>query len=140
MPIDFQKLDSIDLNTNTTVTGTPQYYYHFDDAVGLYPVPTEAGKTIKIYSYDQPDVPTSTSTLQIPSRFHNYLVIGVAYYMSLKELGHPHVALFERQWNSPANPHNAIRKVRNAIKLRNKDSLPTVKREEDLPSTALGAI
>ena len=46
MPIDFQKLDSIDLNTNTTITGTPQYYYHFDSSFGLYPAPAEADKTI----------------------------------------------------------------------------------------------
>jgi len=140
MPIDFQKLDSIDLNTNTTVTGTPQYYYYFDDSFGLYPVPSSAGDTIKIYSYDEPDRPTSTSALEIPTQYHGKLVLGVAYYMSLKELGHPHVSRFEFQWNHPGNPNSAINQVKRAVKMRNKDNFAVVKREEDLPGTLLGAV
>lgn len=133
-PISLQQLDSIDLNTNTTVTGTPQYYYHFDESIGLFPTPADSGKTIKVYSYDEPSVPTSTSTLEIPARFHGYLVIGVAYYMSLKELGHPHVGRFEFQWA------RAIDKVRRSVRLKNKDNFHTVLREEDQPSTHLGMI
>jgi hypothetical protein len=133
-PISFQQLDSIDLNTNTTITGTPQYYYHFDESIGLFPAPSTAGDTIKIYSYDEPSVPTSISTLEIPTRFHVYLVIGVAYYMSLKELGHPHVPRFEAQWM------RSIDKVRRSIRMRNKDNFNTVLREEDQPSTNLGMI
>jgi len=140
MPIDFQKLDSINLNTNTTVTGTPQYYYYFDDSFGLFPVPLSAGDAIKIYSYDEPDVPTSSSTLEIPTQFHGKLVIGVAYYMSLKELGHPHVSRFEFQWNHAGNPNSAIAQVKRAVKMRNKDNFSIVKREEDLPGTLLGAV
>jgi len=139
-PISFQQLDSINLNTNTTVTGTPQYYYYFDESFGLYPAPSSAGDTIKIYSYDEPSVPTSTSTLEIPSRFHNHLVIGVAYYMSLKELGHPHVQRFEWLWNHPGNPRNSINQVRTAIRMRNKDNFHVVMREQDQPSTVLGLV
>jgi hypothetical protein len=133
-PISFTQLDSIDLNTNTTVTGTPQYYYHFDESFGLFPAPDTAGDTIKIYTYDEPSVPTSSSTLEIPTRFHGYLVIGVAYYMSLKELGHPHAPRFEIQWA------RAIDKVRKSVRMRNKDQFATVLREEDQPSTHLGMI
>jgi hypothetical protein len=137
-PISLTELDSIDTNTNTTVTGTPQYYYHFDDAFGLYPAPAEGSKTITIYSYDEPDVPTSTSTLEIPTQFHQYLVIGTAFYMSMKELGHPHVGRFELMWNAGRN--NAIDKVRRAVRMRNKDQFATVLREENQPSTHLGMI
>ena len=139
-PISFTQLDSIDLNTNTTVTGTPQYYYHFDESFGLYPAPATTGDTIKIYTYDQPSVPTASSTLEIPTRFHGLLVIGVAYYMAFKELGHPHLLLFERQWNGLNNPNNAIAKVRRSIRMRNKDQFATVLKEEDQPSTLLGMI
>jgi hypothetical protein len=139
-PISLQKLDSIDLNTNTTVTGEPQYYYHFDDAFGLYPAPSTAGKTIKVFSFDEPSVPSSTSTLEIPSRFHPYLVIGVAYYMSLKELGHPHTNKLEWQWNSSNNRHNAIDKVRRSVRMMNKDNFNIVINENDQPSTYLGMI
>lgn len=140
MPIDFQKLDSIDLNTSTTVTGTPQYYYQFDDVIGLFPTPDTAGDTIKIYTYDEPDATTANSTLEIPTQYHNFLIIGVAYYMSLKELGHPHTQRFEYLWNHPGNPHNAMMKVKRSVRMRNKDNFSIVKREEDLPSTLLGAI
>ena len=133
-PISFQKLDSIDLNTNTTVTGTPQYYYWFDESIGLFPVPSTSDLTITVYSYDQPSVPSVGTTLEIPSRFHGYLVIGVAYYMSLKELGHPHTPRFEIQWA------RAIDKVRRSVRLRNKDNFHTVLVEEQQPGTNLGII
>lgn len=139
-PISFQQLDSIDLNTNTTITGTPQYYYHFDDAFGLYPAPAEADKTIRVYSFDEPSVPTSTSTLEVPSRFHGYLVIGTAFYMSLKELGHPHTRRFEWLWNHGGNPQNAIMKTKRSVRMMNKDNFSVVLREEDQPSTNLGMI
>jgi hypothetical protein len=133
-PITAQQRDSIDLNTNTTITGTPQYYDRFDESLILYPAPDSSSKTIKVWSYDEPSKPTSTSTLEIPTRFHGYLVIGVAYYMSLKELGHPHVPRFEAQWA------RSIDKVRKSVRMANKDNFHTVLREEDQPSTNLGMI
>tara|TARA_R110000751_G_scaffold23464_1_gene64911 strand:- start:565 stop:1227 length:663 start_codon:yes stop_codon:yes gene_type:complete len=139
-PMDFQRIDAIDLNSTSVVTGTPAYYYNWDEVFGLYPAPDTAAKTIKIYTYDEPDTVTSSSTLEIPTQFHHYLVYGVAYMMTLKELGHPHTALYERMWNSPANHNNAIMKVKRSIKLRNRDNLNIVKREEDLASTYMGAI
>jgi hypothetical protein len=138
-PISRLKLDSIDVNTNTTVTGTPQYYYHEDDVFGLYPAPTEV-KTLGLTTYDAPDVPTSTSTLQIPIRFHGHLVIGVAWHMSLKELGHPNQRTYEFQWHGAGNPSSAINQVRKAIRMMNKDQFHTVTLEENQPSTVLGMV
>ena len=133
-PISFKQLDSIDLNTNTTTTGTPQYYYHFDDVFGLFPVPDTAALTITIHSYDEPSQTTAVSTLEIPTRYHNYLAQGVAYLMSLKELGHPNTAHFERKWAQ------AIFKVKRTERgLKNRDTFNRVIREEDLPQTYLGA-
>ena len=133
-PIDFQQLDAIDLNTNTTVTGTPQYYYHFDSSFGLYPAPSTAGVTVTIYSYDQPSVPTILSTLEVPSQFHPYLVVGVAYYMSLKELGHPNTNRLQQQWL------NSIEKAKITWKMRRKDNFAVVKREENYPQTTWGMV
>lgn len=138
-PITPLQLDSIDQNSVTTTVGTPQYYYYYDDAFGLYPIPDSA-KTIKIHSCDEPDKPTSLTTLEIPTQFHGYLVIGVAYYMSLKELGHPHVQRFEFQWNGANNRNSMIAKVRRSMRMRFKDQLHTVIREEDQPSTHLGMV
>jgi len=139
-PISFQQLDSIDLNTNTTVTGIPQYYYHFDDAFGLYPAPSTADVPITVYSYDQPSVPTDTSTLEIPIQYHGYLTIGTAFYMSLKELGHPHVSRLEYMWNAPGNPNSCIMKAKRSVRMMNKDNFNVVLREENQPSTYLGLV
>lgn len=138
-PISPLQLDSIDFNTNTTVTGTPQYYYHVDESIGLYPVPTEA-KSLIITTYDQPEPTISGSTLQIPTRFHGFLVIGVCWHMSMKELGHPNTRMFEYQWNGAGNPNNCINKVRKSIRHMNKDQLSTVILEENQPSTPIGMV
>jgi len=138
-PISQLQLDSIDFNTNTTVTGEPQYYYYEDETIGLYPVPTE-DKELNITTYDQPAVTTSTSTLQIPSRFHGFLVTGVCWYMSMKELGHPNTRMFEYQWNGAGNPNNCINKVRKSIRMVNKDQFNTVILEENQPSTPIGMV
>jgi hypothetical protein len=134
MPISFRKLDSINYNTSTTVTGTPQYYYFFDDVLGLFPAPSAAGDTIKSYSYDEENALTDSSTLEIPTQYHVYLVIGTAYYMTLKELGHPQTDRFFAKWE------DSITKVLGLERLRNKDAFHQVMREEDLPSTLLGAV
>ena len=134
------ELDSIDLTTDTTTTGTPQYYYNFDDMFGLFPVPDSSSKTIKIWTLDEPDVPTSTSTLEVPTQFHGYLIIGTAYYMSMKELGHPHTRLLEHQWNSPGNPNNCIKKTLRSMRKRNQDQPRTVLLEENQPGTHLGMV
>lgn len=140
-PITPLQLDSVDNNGATTTIGTPQYYYYYDDAFGLYPIPEDAGITIKIHTIDEPSSLTTASTsIEIPTQFHGYLVIGVAYYMSLKELGHPHVQRFETQWNGPGNRNSAIAKVRRSMRLRKQDQLHTVISEDHQPSTHLGMI
>lgn len=134
-PIDYRTLDSIDPNITGASTGTPQYYMSFDDVIEFYPTPDTSGETIKIYSYDLPDQTTSTSVLEIPIRYHKDLIIGVAYLMSLKELGHPNTNALRQEW------YNAIQRIkRDERKLKRGDSFTRVKREEDLPGTMLGAI
>ena len=135
MPIDYRTLDSINPSITGSVTGTPQYYMNFDDVLEVYPTPDTSGKTILIYSYDMPDQTTDTSVLEIPMRYHNYLITGVAYLMSLKELGHPNTSRLAQEW------YNSIEKVkRDVARLKRGDSFTRVKREEDLPGTLLGAI
>lgn len=134
-PISFRSLDSINLNSSTTVTGTPQYYYYFDDVVGLYPTPATAGVTVKIYSYDYPNFPSGTSTLEIPVFYHPALVKGVRAMMSPKELGHPNTVFYADEWEK------AVREViRQEKRRRRGDKFNRVLREEDLPNTQLGYI
>jgi hypothetical protein len=140
-PITLSQLDSIDLRRTTVVTGQPQYYYWFDESIGFHPIPAVSDLTIKIFTFDQPPVlTTSSTTTDIPAQFHHHLVIGTAYYMSLKELGHPHVERLRFKWNDPGNRNSCIMQVKKAMKLRNKDHLHVVQREDDQPSTPLGMI
>lgn len=133
-PISFRELDSIDLNTSTTTTGTPQYYYDFDNVFGLFPVPDTSSLTITVHTYDEPAAITVNSTLQIPTRYHGFLVTGVAYRMARKELGHPMIAEFGSRWLSELE---RIKETERAIK--NKDGFNVVLMEENLPNTILGA-
>lgn len=134
-PIDFRMLDSININSNTTITGTPQYYYWFDDVIGLHPIPDTASLTIKIYSYDYPSFPEATTTLEIPVQYHSDLVFGVRALMSSKELGHPNTSFYNQQWDSSVE--RIIRKQKQRLR---GDKFRRVLREEDLPLTNLGPI
>ena len=133
-PIDKRRMDAVDDNLDTTITGTPQYYTWFDGVFQLFPAPDTAGLDLKIWSYDEPSVPTDTSTLEIPTRYHPKLAIGTAYYMTLKELGHPNTGLLERRWL------NSIQDVKRHERARKRgDSFQRVITEEELPTVTLGA-
>jgi hypothetical protein len=133
-PITRRQRRSIDLNTNTTVTGTPQYYEWFDSTLILFPTPDEA-KTLEIWSYDDASVPTASSSLEIPTRYHTDLAVGVAYFMSQKELGHPNTSFLNAKWEDSLERIEILEKRR-----RRGDGPIIVQTEENLPMTYLGNI
>jgi len=131
--IDFRELDSLSPNQSTTVTGTPNFYYEFDNVLGFYPIPSTAGLTIKIYSYDYPDFPSGTSTLEIPVQYHRALVMGVRALMSPKELGHPNTRFYAAEWEK------ALVEVKRQERRRKRgDKFRRVLREEDMLNTQIG--
>jgi len=133
--IDHRQFDSLSFNTDTAATGIPQYYVEFDEIIKVYPTPNTSGDTIKILTYDIPQPIIATNILQIPTRYHQYLVQGVAYHMSLKELGHPNTSRFEGLWQL------GIQRARKLEKRRRRgDSFRIVLREEDTPSSFLGQL
>jgi hypothetical protein len=134
-PLDMRMIDSINLNTTTTPTGTPQYYYWFDNVIGLYPIPSTASLTIEIWSYDYPSFPSATSTLEVPVQYHDALVFGVRAMMSPKELGHPNTSFYNEKWEQ------AVKDVRNMEKRRKRgDKFRRVITEEELINTQLGYV
>lgn len=50
--------------------GTPGGYSIWADVIRMYPTPSEDGKTIKIFGYNEPQRVTSTSVLEIPTEYH----------------------------------------------------------------------
>ena len=135
-PIDFRQLDSVNLGPNgVAVTGTPMYYYWWDNVLGLHPIPATAGLTIKVYTFDLPSFPSSTTTLEIPTQYHSALVFGVRSLMSPKELGHPNTAYYSAEWEK------AVKDVISSERKRKRgDKYRTVQREEDLINTTLGYV
>jgi hypothetical protein len=131
-PISMREIDSMVIDTNTTTTGTSEFYWEFDDVIGLYRVPDSA-KTLEMWTYDEPSRPSSTSTLEIRSNYHHHLIIGVVYYMCLKELGHPNTLLYERKWEQ-----SKFKIIGEEKKRKQRDGMRVVLREEDVPNTIIG--
>lgn len=60
-------------NPNETVTGTPINYQVFGSTFFLRPTPSTSSLTIKIYSYDMPEQPSTTVSFSVPPRYHLFL-------------------------------------------------------------------
>jgi hypothetical protein len=60
-----------DPKTSTTeVSGTPREYAVWNNELILYPTPSATGDTITIYTYNEPQAVTSSSTLEVPTEYH----------------------------------------------------------------------
>jgi hypothetical protein len=81
-PNDFIDDDALTGNyPDETSTGVPVNYQTWGDQFYLRPVPSESSKTIKVYSYNMPDIVTATSTLGVPVRYHLMMVDYALYCM-----------------------------------------------------------
>lgn len=73
-PNDFIDDDSLTgNNTDEILEGIPEHYQEWNDTLYLRPTPDTSAKTIKLYTYDLPRVPSASIPLDIPSRYHLYL-------------------------------------------------------------------
>lgn len=135
-PIDFRLQDTLTLNNATTGTQSDAKYYSiWDDTLYLFPTPDEDNKTIKIFSYDEPDVVTSTSTLDVPTRYHVDIIDYVVAQMFAKDQNTPLVSYHIGRWNDAV-----MTAVKYQAKRKRGDGMPVVKNEDDLDVTILGAI
>lgn len=67
-------------------TGTPKFYTIWGDAIFLTPTPDTAEvSAIKIWSYDEPDTITTSSTIPIPTRYHKDIIYHLLEGMALKD-------------------------------------------------------
>lgn len=74
-------------NENETITGRPLWYQQYGKQYFLRPVPgtAEAGKQLKLYTYDMPSVPTPTGTLDVPDQYHAFLADYALYAMCMQD-------------------------------------------------------
>lgn len=84
-PIDLDQANSITLNTTTSnTTGSPLGYSVWGRTISFWPTPDDA-KTVKLYTYDEPQVIVITSTLQVPSTFHIRMLNYINAHMAFKD-------------------------------------------------------
>jgi hypothetical protein len=60
---------------NAVLTGVPEVFYVWGTELSMYPIPSAAGVTIKLYfSKFPPDVVNQASTLSLPNKYDNRVV------------------------------------------------------------------
>lgn len=127
--------DSLTLNNSTTTaTGTPQYYFEWGSSIFLRPVPAEVG-TLKIFCYCQPQAVSSTSTMEVPERYHLQIPDYLLWKMALKEKNFEAAREFMGLWQG-----HLIEAKKYERKLLRGDSFVSVQDQETLPLTVIGAL
>ncbi len=97
-PMSMREDDAVTgLNMTTTDTGNPEYYWIWDNAIYLRPIPASAA-TLKLWTYNFPDVPTATSTLEVPTQFHLKLCNYVNQQMALKDQNYTAARYYGGTW------------------------------------------
>jgi hypothetical protein len=134
-PINLREDDALTLgNSASTATGTPAFYYVWDDTIYLRPIPDD-DLTLKIYSYNEPSEVTSASTIEVPTQFHMDLVEYILSRMYAKD-GNIQMAQYHlERWNEAVQ---AAKKW--AQKRKRGDGMPVVGDEETLAISIIGTI
>lgn len=134
MPITFREDDTLTLNNSTTTaTGTPQYYALWNETLYLRPIPDDA-LTLKVFSVSEPQEVTSNSTLEVPSMWHLGMADYLCWQMALKDKNLQAAAQYEKTWQA------TVQKAKRWQRLRLRgDALHSVKDEDSLPTTYIGA-
>lgn len=141
---DGQKLKNISLreddvltleNSTTTSTGTPLYYWEWNDLIYLRPIPDQV-KVLTMYRYIIPTLYTTSSTaLTVPLRYHkdlvNFVVAQMAYKDSQDNIGDRYLARWDR----------AVLDAKRYEKQRRRgDAFAVTKDENDYVETIIGLL
>lgn len=98
VPMNMREDDQVTgLNQATTSTGTPAFYFIWNETISLRPIPSEVG-TLKIYSYNEPAVILISSTLEIPTQFHMDTVNYIVSEMSSKDMNFRKAEYYSKKW------------------------------------------
>lgn len=101
VPITFEEWDSEHTRGSTDPSGTPERVVIWNNQLLLVPIPTTAGKTIKIYGEkQQSSITTSSSTIDIPAVLHIHLLPGVIADMFAKDKDASMMDRYESVWNN----------------------------------------
>jgi hypothetical protein len=135
-PITFREDDALTLvNVASTTQGRPQFYSVFNFSIYLRPVPDTTACTIKIYSYNEPQVVTSNTVLDIPSPFHMDITDFVVMHMCKKDKDYEGFTANKVLWDAAK-----LRAKRWVQKKKRGDAFTIVQNEDNLAVTLTGPV
>lgn len=135
-PITFREDDALTLvNTASTTMGTPQFYSTFNFNIYLRPVPDTTACTIKVYSYNEPQVVTANTVLDVPTPFHMDIVDFVVMHMYLKDKDLTMATFYDTKWSRAI-----LRAKRWVQKKKRGDAFTVVMNEDNLAVTLTGPV
>lgn len=121
-----QRDDIIGHNAASSVLGTPEGYVLFGQSIFLVKTPSETGKVIRIWSFDQPSSVENDSTLDIPVRYHHYLIDYIMAKMFAKDRRFDLTQYHMSQWDANVDYAKIFELKRSA-----KDTIQQVQRDPD---------
>lgn len=134
-PITFREDDAITgLDQSITSTGTPQYYAIFNDTLYLRPIPSEVG-TLKIFSFNEPQSLTISSTLEVPTQFHMNLREYCLAEMAAKDSNNSIVTYYLTAWEK-----SKVRARKWCMKRKRADAFAQVQDDDNLIENYLGVV
>lgn len=97
-PITFQEDDTVTVyNSSTSSQGVPEWYTMWNNVIALRPIPSDA-LTLKIYTFNEPQALTATSTLEVPDLFHNHIIHYCLSKMYAKDKDFNAAQYYDQKW------------------------------------------
>lgn len=135
-PITMREDDRLTMNDSaTTSTGTPQYYFAWNNVISLRPIPS-AAKTLKIWSYNEPQtITTGSQALEVPEMFHMDIVNFILSEMYMKDKDANTAQIYLNRWEK-----NKLDARKWMQRKKRGDTFGYVLPEEALTTTYLGPV
>lgn len=96
-PTTLAKYNLLVQNATTVPTGTPTCYYVWEETLVLYPTP-DAAYTVKIWSYNEPQEVSVTSTLEVPSLWHLPIADYLCWRKAMKDKNYAAAQVYKDIW------------------------------------------
>jgi len=110
--ITFREDDQLSLfNSTTQATGNPAFYALWNFTLYLRPVPVEVG-TLTIYSYNEAQEVTNSSTLEVPDLYHHDLVTYLCARMAEKNQNWDAADRYQDRWDKAVMKAKAFQRRR----------------------------
>ncbi len=134
-PVTFREDDCLTLgNSASAATGTPQYYAVWNETLYLRPVPATVA-TLKIFSYNEPQEVSNTSTIEVPSMFHLDIADYLVWRKALKDKNFQAAQNYKMVWDQKVQDAKLWQR-----RAKRGDSFTAVQDQELLQTTIIGAV